>query len=189
MVATAIVKQQKVKQSYRKGAELVIVSLVFLVGQSCLKPLLATPIWVIKSDYGYCIFHRQVDYMILVVVEPSSPTVRFTKSFGVLIVIALGFRFWTWYDSVDWWTALATLVVGVIVKMIYQFKIKANPLSWNSLRHSHLLEFCTFISVYPLDVFTTCSYCTDTLVSALYFLIVKQFKLSDDFWLVNPIGK
>ena len=92
--------------------------------------------------------------------------------------------------------ALATLVVvglSIAVKVMYlQFKIKAHPLSWNLLK--------ALISVGIL--YTSFQYIdwtlspiiqiilTSAMVSCLYFLIVAQFKLSDDLLrLLKRIGK
>ena len=92
--------------------------------------------------------------------------------------------------------ALATLVVvglSIVVKIIYlQFKIKAHPLTWNL--------FKTLVAVGILYLsFQHINWnlspivqivLTSALVSAFYFLIVTQFKLSDDLLrLMKRIGK
>lgn len=115
------------------------------------------------------------------------------------IVMALGVlilnMIWIPLYGIDG-AALATLVVvGVSIgfKIVYlQFKIKAHPLTLNL--------FKTLVAVGIL--YTSFQYInwtfsplvqiglTSTLVSALYFLIVTQFKLSDDLLrLVKRIGK
>ena len=92
--------------------------------------------------------------------------------------------------------ALATLAVvglSIVVKIIYlQFKIKVNPLSWNLFKalaavgilylSFQLIEW-NFSPIVQIVL-------TSALVSALYFLIVKQLKLSDDLLrLMKRIGK
>ena len=115
------------------------------------------------------------------------------------IVMALGVlilnMIWIPLYGIDG-AALATLVVvGVSIgfKIVYlQFKIKAHPLTLNL--------FKTLVAVGIL--YTSFQYInwtfsplvqiglTSTLVSALYFLIVTQFKLSDDLLrLIKRIGK
>ena len=92
--------------------------------------------------------------------------------------------------------ALATLAVvglSIVVKIIYlQFKIKANPLSWNLFKalaavgilylSFQLIEW-NFSPIVQIVL-------TSALVSVLYFLIVSQIKLSDDLLrLMKRIGK
>jgi O-antigen/teichoic acid export membrane protein len=92
--------------------------------------------------------------------------------------------------------ALATLVVvgvSIVVKIIYlQFKIKANPLSWNLFKALIAVGILYTLFQYIEWTFSPLVQIglTSTLVSALYFLIVSQFKLSDDLLrLLNRIGK
>jgi O-antigen/teichoic acid export membrane protein len=115
------------------------------------------------------------------------------------IVMALGVSIlnmiWIPLYGIDG-AALATLVVvgvSIVVKIIYlQFKIKANPLSWNLFK-----AFIAIGILYTLFQFIEWTFSplvqiglTSALVSALYFLIVSQFKLSDDLLrLLNRIGK
>ena len=92
--------------------------------------------------------------------------------------------------------ALATLVVvglSIAVKIMYlQFKIKAHPLSWNLLKALvavgilyTLFKYINWTSSPIIQIILT-----SAMVSGLYFLIVAQFKLSDDLLrLVKRIGK
>ena len=92
--------------------------------------------------------------------------------------------------------ALATLVVvglSIAVKVMYlQFKIKAHPLSWNLLKA--LISVAILYTSFQYIDWTLSPIIqiilTSAMVSCLYFLIVAQFKLSDDlFRLVKRIGK
>ena len=92
--------------------------------------------------------------------------------------------------------ALATLVVvglSIAVKIMYlQFKIKAHPLSWNLLKALvavgilyTLFQYIDWTLSPIIEIILT-----SAMVSGLYFLIVAQFKLSDDLLrLVKRIGK
>ena len=92
--------------------------------------------------------------------------------------------------------ALATLVVvglSIAVKVMYlQFKIKAHPLSWNLLKA--LISVAILYTSFQYIDWTLSPIIqiilTSAMVSCLYFLIVAQFKLSDDLLrLVKRIGK
>ena len=92
--------------------------------------------------------------------------------------------------------ALATLVVvglSIAVKVMYlQFKIKAHPLSWNLLKA--LISVAILYTSFQYIDWTLSPIIqiilTSAMVSCLYFLIVVQFKLSDDLLrLVKRIGK
>ena len=92
--------------------------------------------------------------------------------------------------------ALATLVVvglSITVKVVYlQFKIKAHPLSWNLLKA--LISVAILYTSFQYIDWTLSPIIqiilTSAMVSCLYFLIVAQFKLSDDLLrLVKRIGK
>ena len=92
--------------------------------------------------------------------------------------------------------ALATLVVvglSIAVKVMYlQFKIKAHPLSWNLLKV--LISVAILYTSFQYIDWTLSPIIqiilTSAMVSCLYFLIVAQFKLSDDLLrLVKRIGK
>ena len=92
--------------------------------------------------------------------------------------------------------ALATLVVvglSIAVKVVYlQFKIKAHPLSWNLLKA--LISVAILYTSFQYIDWTLSPIIqiilTSAMVSCLYFLIVAQFKLSDDLLrLVKRIGK
>ena len=115
------------------------------------------------------------------------------------IVMALGVSIlnmiWIPLYGIDG-AALATLVVvgvSIVVKIIYlQFKIKANPLSWNLFKALIAVGILYTLFQYIEWTFSPLVQIglTSTLVSALYFLIVSQFKLSDDLLrLLNRIGK
>ena len=115
------------------------------------------------------------------------------------IVMALGVSIlnmiWIPLYGIDG-AALATLVVvgvSIVVKIIYlQFKIKANPLSWNLFKALIAVGILYTLFQYIELTFSPLVQIglTSTLVSALYFLIVSQFKLSDDLLrLLNRIGK
>jgi O-antigen/teichoic acid export membrane protein len=115
------------------------------------------------------------------------------------IVMALGVSIlnmiWIPLYGIDG-AALATLVVvgvSIVVKIIYlQFKIKANPLSWNLFKALIAVGILFTLFQYIEWKFSPLVQIglTSTLVSALYFLIVSQFKLSDDLLrLLNRIGK
>jgi O-antigen/teichoic acid export membrane protein len=115
------------------------------------------------------------------------------------IVMALGVSIlnmiWIPLYGIDG-AALATLVVvgvSIVVKIIYlQFKIKANPLSWNLFKALIAVGILYTLFQYIELTFSPLVQIglTSTLVSALYFLIVSQFKLSDDLIrLLNRIGK
>ena len=92
--------------------------------------------------------------------------------------------------------ALATLVVvglSIAVKVMYlQFKIKVHPLSWNLLKA--LISVAVLYTSFQYIDWTLSPIIqiilTSAMVSCLYFLIVAQFKLSDDLLrLVKRIGK
>ena len=92
--------------------------------------------------------------------------------------------------------ALATLVVvglSIAVKVMYlQFKIKAHPLSWNLFKA--LISVAILYTSFQYIDWTLSPIIqiilTSAMVSCLYFLIVVQFKLSDDLLrLVKRIGK
>ena len=92
--------------------------------------------------------------------------------------------------------ALATLVVvglSIAVKVMYlQFKIKAHPLSWNLLKA--LISVAILYTSFQYIDWTLSPIIqiilTSAMVSCLYFLIVAQFKLSDDLLrLLKRIGK
>ena len=92
--------------------------------------------------------------------------------------------------------ALATLVVvglSIAVKVVYlQFKIKAHPLSWNLLKA--LISVAILYTSFQYIDWTLSPIIqiilTSAMVSCLYFLIVAQFKLSDDLLrFVKRIGK
>jgi O-antigen/teichoic acid export membrane protein len=115
------------------------------------------------------------------------------------IVMALGVSvlnmIWIPLYGIDG-AALATLVVvgvSIVVKMIYlQFKIKANPLSWNQFKALAAVGILYSLFQYIDWTFSPLIHIvlTSALVSVLYFLILKQFKLSDDLLrLVKRIGK
>jgi O-antigen/teichoic acid export membrane protein len=115
------------------------------------------------------------------------------------IVMALGVSIlnmiWIPLYGIDG-AALATLVVvgvSIVVKIIYlQFKIKANPLSWNLFKALIAVGILYTLFQYIEWTFSPLVQIglTSALVSALYFLIVSQFKLSDDLLrLLNRIGK
>jgi O-antigen/teichoic acid export membrane protein len=115
------------------------------------------------------------------------------------IVMALGVSIlnmiWIPLHGIDG-AALATLVVvgvSIGVKIIYlQFKIKANPLSWNLFKALIAVGILYTLFQYIEWTFSPLVQIglTSGLVSALYFLIVSQFKLSDDLLrLLNRIGK
>ena len=115
------------------------------------------------------------------------------------IVMALGVSvlnmIWIPQYGIDG-AALATLVVvgvSIVVKIIYlQFKIKANPISWNQFKALASVGILYSLFKYIDWTFSPIVniVLTSILVSALYFLIVVQFKLSDDLLrLVKRIGK
>ena len=115
------------------------------------------------------------------------------------IVMALGVTvlnmIWIPQYGIDG-AALATLVVvglSIFVKIIYlQFKIKANPISWNQFKALAAVGILYSLFKYIDWTFSPIVniVLTSVLVSALYFLIVVQFKLSDDLLrLVKRIGK
>ncbi len=115
------------------------------------------------------------------------------------IVMALGVSIlnmiWIPLYGIDG-AALATLVVvgaSIVVKIIYlQFKIKANPLSWNLFKALIAVGVLYTLFQYIEWTFSPLVQIglTSTLVSALYFLIVSKFKLSDDLLrLLYRIGK
>ena len=92
--------------------------------------------------------------------------------------------------------ALATLVVvgvSIVIKIIYlQFKIRAHPLSWNLFKALVAVGILYTLFQYIDWTFSPIVQIvlTSVLVSALYLLIVAQFKLSDDLLrLVKRIGK
>jgi O-antigen/teichoic acid export membrane protein len=115
------------------------------------------------------------------------------------IVMALGVSIlnviWIPLYGIDG-AALATFVVvglSIVVKIIYlQFKIKAHPLTWNLFKTLVAVGILYLSFQYikwnlsPIVQIVL----TSALVSALYFLIVTQFKLSDDLLrLMKRIGK
>ena len=85
------------------------------------------------------------------------------------------------------------LVLSIVVKIIYlQFKIQANPLSWNLFKALAAVGILYVLFQYIDWTFSPLVHIvlTSTLVSVMYFLIVAQFKLSDDLLrFVKRIGK
>jgi O-antigen/teichoic acid export membrane protein len=115
------------------------------------------------------------------------------------IVMALGVSIlnmiWIPLYGIDG-AALATLVVvgvSIAFKIIYlQFKIKANPLSWNLFKALVAVGILYTLFQYIDWTFSPLVQIglTSALVSVLYFLIISQFKLSNDLLrLVKRIGK
>ena len=115
------------------------------------------------------------------------------------IVMALGVSIlnmiWIPLHGIDG-AALATLVVvgvSVVIKIIYlQFKIRAHPLSWNLFKALVAVGILYTLFQYIDWTFSPIVQIllTSVLVSALYLIIVAQFKLSDDLLrLVKRIGK
>ena len=207
LVATAVNESntKEVNSLYRRSAlNLVIVSGWFFL----LVNLNSEALFSILPNVGY----QKANVVVLYISLAKLITMMFGCGGAIIsnssfyqislvfsIVMALGVSvlnmIWIPQYGIDG-AALATLVVvgvSIVVKIIYlQFKIKANPLSWNlfkALVAVGILYLSFQYINWNLSPFVQIVL-TSALVSALYFLIVTQFKLSDDLLrLMKRIGK
>ena len=207
LVATAVNESntKEVNSLYRRSAlNLVIVSGWFFL----LVNLNSEALFSILPNVGY----QKANVVVLYISLAKLITMMFGCGGAIIsnssfyqislvfsIVMALGVSIlnmiWIPLYGIDG-AALATLVVvgvSIVVKIIYlQFKIKANPLSWNlfkALVAVGILYLSFQYINWNLSPFVQIVL-TSALVSALYFLIVTQFKLSDDLLrLMKRIGK
>ena len=207
LVATAVNENnfKEVNRLYRRSAlNLVVVSGWFFL----LINLNSEALFSLLPNEGY----RKATFVVLYISLAKLITMIFGCGGAIIsnssfyqislvfsVVMALGVSIlnmvWIPLYGIDG-AALATLVVvglSIAVKVMYlQFKIKAHPLSWNLLKA--LISVAILYTSFQYIDWTLSPIIqiilTSAMVSCLYFLIVAQFKLSDDLLrLVNRIGK